>query len=694
MAGEIAKLFVTLGLDDSEMKKSLNKLQAGMQQAGKMMAGMGLAIAGSMGLATRQWAAAGDEVQKMALRTGFGTEALSELRHAAQLSGADLGDLEKASRRLSSAITDAGEGMSTYVRSLGRIGLSYERLKGQSPEDQFNAVIEALAGVEDESVRAATAQDLFGRSGTQLLPMLAEGAEGLERMRQEARELGLVFDQEAANAAAAFQDAMTKLKGALAGVGAEIGKNLAPLITDLSAKIVEITKGVKEWAEEHPDLIKNMVAIFAVLGTLMASLGAFLYLLPMIAAAFTVLIGPIGWVMLALTALSVGITALIVNWDKLTDLFASESAKAAKELRRNINEMIDVLNELAETERNNTKEAIEDIRKKYGVLEDTARKENQTLMDQAREASEIRRKEIDDELNMIQRAHSEKLALYQAEYYERIKGINDTADARIKELQKEIKAIDDAAAEERRIAEETRLRNAVLNARSVFERMQAQQALDDWLVDEERRLNRSLLQEEIDQIRESAANDRNQLLEELNQKRKHEDELLKMERERLEKSQVLREEELQETLKRLDDERKAYEQMETDKLNATIYGIKARIDALNTSGSPHEIRTGTEWRIDDPSPPHEIRTDPQLPFGISPGSWIAKFLSGLLSFDGGGVVPGYPGQPVPILAHGGEVVSQPGTGGVTISVSQLVVREEADVQRVARELYRMQQQRV
>ena len=57
------------------------------------------------------------------------------------------------------------------------------------------------------------------------------------------------------------------------------------------------------------------------------------------------------------------------------------------------------------------------------------------------------------------------------------------------------------------------------------------------------------------------------------------------------------------------------------------------------------------------------------------GGGIAGFFGSLLSFDGGGSVPGAPGQPVPILAHGGETVFTPeqlrgGMGGnVTIETA-------------------------
>lgn len=74
---------------------------------------------------------------------------------------------------------------------------------------------------------------------------------------------------------------------------------------------------------------------------------------------------------------------------------------------------------------------------------------------------------------------------------------------------------------------------------------------------------------------------------------------------------------------------------------------------------------------------------------------VAGSLTGLLgleSFQHGGIVPGV--GPRLVVAHGGESIGQ-AAGGVTntFHIAQLTVREEADIERVARELYRLQKLR-
>lgn len=346
MADTIAELVAKITVDSAGLKSGLSKASQAMQKfktAGKVLTGVGAGITGSFAAVTMKWAEAGDEVQKMALRTGFGTEALSELRHAAQLSGAELTDLEKASRTLSGAIIDAGEGMTTYVRALERIGLTYDELAGLTPEDQFMKVMEALAEVEDETTKAATAADLFGRSGTRLLPLLSSGADGLDRMRQEAHDLGIVFDQEAANKAAAFQDSLTKLKGAVAGVGAGIAETLAPIITDLAGKIIEIVGKIKDWMQAHPGLAKTITIVVGVVGGLMAVLGPLLIMLPMIASAFSALLGPIGLVIAAVVGVATVVGLIIANWSKIVDFFKNLWEKIVGFFKENWDKILAIL---------------------------------------------------------------------------------------------------------------------------------------------------------------------------------------------------------------------------------------------------------------------------------------------------------------------------------------------------------------
>lgn len=64
-----------------------------------------------------------------------------------------------------------------------------------------------------------------------------------------------------------------------------------------------------------------------------------------------------------------------------------------------------------------------------------------------------------------------------------------------------------------------------------------------------------------------------------------------------------------------------------------------------------------------------------------------NFINGLLGLKGsyaeGGVIPGSPSTPVPILAHGGETVLPAGVAPVTVNIMNPVVRSDSDLRRLA-----------
>ena len=246
-------------------------------------AAAGAAVAGVGAISVRTFANMGDELQKAAQRTGFSVEALSELRHAAELSDASLEGLETSVRRMQSTIYDATQGVGASVTALTALGVSVDQLASRSPEQQFDVLTRALAGVEDATTRAALAQDVFGRSGTDLLPLLAGGTDALDAMKREARELGLVFSAESADSAAAFNDSLTSLKGALTGIQIAIGSALAPMLTQLATflkdHLAEAQALVNEqmqqfadwWATNGPAVVASIGEIVSAAGTMAQS---------------------------------------------------------------------------------------------------------------------------------------------------------------------------------------------------------------------------------------------------------------------------------------------------------------------------------------------------------------------------------------------------------------------------------------
>ena len=256
MAETLAELLVKIRTDTNQLQSGLKtaegKLDKFTQEAErnasqlrKSFVGIAVASGAFIGASVKMYADLGSAIHDMSLRTGLGTEAISELKYAAEQSGSSLGGLEISVRRMAGAITDANDGLETAQRAFDRIGISTQELIGLKPEEQFMKIATGIASLEDATLRAATAQDIFGRSGTELLPLFAEGADGIAKLRREAHDLGLVFSPEMAENADKLGDSFTKLKGAITGLRLELAERFAPAAQDMA----ELMLGEADLAE-------------------------------------------------------------------------------------------------------------------------------------------------------------------------------------------------------------------------------------------------------------------------------------------------------------------------------------------------------------------------------------------------------------------------------------------------------------
>ena len=285
-----------------------------LKPIGVAMAGVGVAITGALTAMVFSAGKAGDAFDKMSLRTGESVEALSALKFAAEISGSTMGDVEIGLRRLAANMFDFSEGIGEARRSFETLGIEVIGTDGllRSSVDVMLDVADGLKSIESESEKTAIAQELFGRSGQKLLPLLKSGSEGMTALTDRARDLGLVMSTEAASASAEFQDRLTELTGTVKMASFNLAQVLLPTVTNAVEKITDIVGVFNTLDDTTKSIIAWTAAIggvgFGLVGAL-ALLGA---QLPNVIAGFTTLssitLGPIG-LSIAAVAVSIGLAA-------------------------------------------------------------------------------------------------------------------------------------------------------------------------------------------------------------------------------------------------------------------------------------------------------------------------------------------------------------------------------------------------
>jgi hypothetical protein len=226
-------------------KKSLNGMAAsigsGFAQVAKMAAVAGIAAAGALAVIVKKTAEAGDAIWDMSQRTGIATETLSGLKLAAEKSGTSIEGVAIGLRFLGRSMVNAADGVKMSVAAFDDLGISVKDANGKlrPMQDVMLDVADRFMNMENGAAKTALAIKLFGRSGTELIPMLNLGAEGLREQIALAEKLGLVFTEKTAKAADKFKDTMTELNGALTGMRNDIGNALIPVFTQLAQGVTE-----------------------------------------------------------------------------------------------------------------------------------------------------------------------------------------------------------------------------------------------------------------------------------------------------------------------------------------------------------------------------------------------------------------------------------------------------------------------
>ncbi|MFH5881230.1 hypothetical protein [Liberiplasma polymorphum] len=213
----------------------------------------------------------GDTAQKI----GLSAEAFQEWNHVAKIMGSSTESLNKAFIKVNGILGDIATGNADkVVDSLALIGLTVDDIKGKNADEAFEIISEALSKVEDEALRVGVANKFFGEKiGTELIPILSSEISTIRDLRQEARDLGIVTNEQAAQAGE-FTDALDRTKQALSSLGVDIATTMMPILQSLIIKVRdEMIPVVKDWVAKWNGLDSDTKKMIATLVGLVAAVG-------------------------------------------------------------------------------------------------------------------------------------------------------------------------------------------------------------------------------------------------------------------------------------------------------------------------------------------------------------------------------------------------------------------------------------
>ncbi len=277
IALEIFKLVGSIFVDNSAANESISKTDEKAQSLGdKMLKGVGTAAKWGAGLAAgaatgaaalygvaAKAAGVTDNIDKMSQKIGISRQAYQELDFICSQSGASVDNLKAGMKTLTGQIQSAANGSKTATSAFKQLGISWEDGNGnlKDQEAMMWEAFGALQSMENQTQKAALASDLFGKAGTELMPMLNGASGSIEAMKQQAHDLGLVLSDEAVDSGVKFTDTIDQVKRSFSAIVSEIGVSVMPMFQSALQWVVDNMPTIRAVCEVVFDAIKVAVEI-------------------------------------------------------------------------------------------------------------------------------------------------------------------------------------------------------------------------------------------------------------------------------------------------------------------------------------------------------------------------------------------------------------------------------------------------
>lgn len=342
-----------------------SKIGLPLAVAGGLLSGFSI---GAVKNAVLSFTELGDELTKVAFATGMTVEQVQRMKYVAEQSNVPIEALQGSLGKLNKNIGEAATGKNKELAALfAKLKIPLRDVNGQlrSGVDMLPQLSDAFVRNKNPVVQARLGMALYGKAWQEIIPLMMEGSDGIERSLKRFETLKGVISASDVQGAKEFGDQLRDLsivtKGFQMTVAKELVPVLRPLIEDLiqwaaankkliASKVKEVVKGLIteikkiDW-QAVVTSVQNLFGSIESLVGLVGGLKNFIVALFLIANAGTIaaifsLGGAIlraGWALGALALANPILAAIVVavgllaagaiwvyrNWDTVKNFFAN-----------------------------------------------------------------------------------------------------------------------------------------------------------------------------------------------------------------------------------------------------------------------------------------------------------------------------------------------------------------------------------
>lgn len=350
----IKKIANQLNISEKEAKKlnaqigKLSKDLGGKLKGACVAVGAGFsAVVAGASVLVNKTMEAGDRIDKMSQKIGLSRDSFQKWDYIMSQSGTDIEKMQVGMKTMSQQMVASTKQGSEAQKMFQRLGVSVKDSNGKfkSQEQAFEEVIRAFQKMPDGIEKANMAQKLFGKTGSDLRPLLNGVRGDVDELSKKFVDLGLGMSDDAINASVKLKDTIDTVQRAFSAFGNQIGAELLPTIQELADELIAhlpqikatLTPVLQGLTNTFKFLVEHMDAVIFVATTCLSTFMAFnaingviktIQTLQAVIKAVSLAQGvwnalmianPIGLIATGIGLLIAGIVLLVKNWDKVTE---------------------------------------------------------------------------------------------------------------------------------------------------------------------------------------------------------------------------------------------------------------------------------------------------------------------------------------------------------------------------------------
>ena len=194
-------------------------------------------------------------IQDAAEVTGMQVEQLQSLQTVFAAAGVEADGVNEAMTKLNKGMAEGAAGKDkSFAELFTRLRIPLRNARGEitSVEEALPLLADAFAKNENPALRTRMAMELFGKSGAKMIPILAQGREGIRKMQEEAARLGTVVSKGSIGA-------LDELGDEIGLVYKQIQSQTAELFGEIAPFLMPVIADIKEWIAANKELIRSEV---------------------------------------------------------------------------------------------------------------------------------------------------------------------------------------------------------------------------------------------------------------------------------------------------------------------------------------------------------------------------------------------------------------------------------------------------